>query len=130
MESSPYTFSRAGQTLRAVYNCVQPAFRSSKVRRFFCANAAQGNEMSFALLVCLIEIQYMIIDCRLKANFQLLESAVLQISLLDSMPVPNTSPYLQKFSEVLVKVTLKNTFLPLSALNTTKCLVFLTSRHC
>jgi hypothetical protein len=70
----------------------------------------------FVLLVCLIEIQYMIIDLRLKANLQLLESAVRQISLLDSVSLPKSSPHLQDrhdgpFSEELLTGARNKTFL-------------------
>jgi hypothetical protein len=65
------------------------------------------------VLVCLVEIQYMIIDYRLRANLQLLQSALHEISLLsDSEPLPNTPTNLRSsggssFSEELLTVVVR-----------------------
>ncbi len=50
----------------------------------------------FVLLVCLVEMKYMLIDYRLKANLQLLKSTLHEISQLDSGPLPNSATYLRK----------------------------------
>jgi hypothetical protein len=89
------------QPPRTEHNRLRPAFRS--FYHPMCdgsSSAMQHKGMKwvwrlFVLLVCLIEIQYMIIDYRLKANLQLLESAVHQMSLLDFGSLPKTSPHLQ-----------------------------------
>jgi hypothetical protein len=52
--------------------------------------------VTFALLVCLVEIQYVVIDYRLQANLQLLKSTLHVIRQLDSGPLPNTAAYLRK----------------------------------
>jgi hypothetical protein len=70
----------------------------------------------FVLLVCLVEIHYVIIDFRLKANLQLLESTLQEISQLDSGPLPNTATFLRKsgdgsLGEELIAVASKNSSL-------------------
>jgi hypothetical protein len=55
--------------------------------------------VSFVLMVCLTEIQYFMIDYRLKANLQLLKSTLHEIRQLDLRPLPNTATYLRKSSD-------------------------------
>jgi hypothetical protein len=59
--------------------------------------------VSFVLL-CLVEIQYLMIDYRLKANLQLLQSTLHEIRQLDSGPLPNTAVYLRKSGDGSLKV--------------------------
>jgi hypothetical protein len=73
--------------------------------------------VSLVLLVCLVEIQYVMIDYRLNANLQLLQSTLHQIRQLDSGPLPNTATYLRKSGdgslseESLIAVASKNSSL-------------------
>jgi hypothetical protein len=52
--------------------------------------------VSFVLLVCLVEIQYVMIEYRLEANLRLLKSTLHEIRQLDSGPLPNAVAYLRK----------------------------------
>lgn len=52
--------------------------------------------VSLVFLVCLAELQCVLIDYRLKANLQLLKSALHEIRQLDSGPPSNMATYLRK----------------------------------
>jgi hypothetical protein len=91
--------------------------------------------VSFVLLVCLIEIQYAMIDYRLEANLQVLRSTLHEIRQLDSGPLPNTATDLRKSGdgslneESLIAVASKHSSLRRPTSHSTQCTGLPANRH-